>query len=125
MTANNHAKILGVIFLIMGGLIVLGVIGVLIFLLAMGGLASVNANGSDAVPIVVMFLLFGGITLFTLIFAIPQLIAGWILLKGNGKGQIWLLVSAIINVLNFPIGTAIGVYAFWFMFGDEGKRYFR
>lgn len=125
MTANDHAKILGIIFLIMGGLILLGIIGVLIFLVGMGGLAAFNANGSDAVPIAVMFLIFGGFTLLTVVFAIPQLIAGWNLLKGNGRSKIWVILSAIINVLNFPIGTIIGVYAFWFTFGDEGKRYFR
>lgn len=125
MTANDHAKILGVIYLIWGGLIFLGVIGALIFIVGMGGFAAFNAKGSDAVPVFVMFLIFGGFTLLTLVFAIPQLIAGWNLLKGNGRGKIWLIISAIINVLNFPFGTAIGVYAFWFIFGEEGKRYFR
>lgn len=125
MTANDHAKILGIIFLIFGGLGVLAVIGVLIFLVGMGGVAVFNTNGSDSIPIVVMFLIFGGVTLVALIFIIPQLIAGWSLLKGNGRSKIWVILSAVINVLNFPIGTAIGVYAFWFTFGEEGKRYFR
>jgi hypothetical protein len=125
MTATDHAKILGIIFLIFGGLGVLAVIGILIFLVGMGGVAVFNTSNGDSIPIVVMFLIFGGFTLFTLIFIIPQLIAGWSLLKGTGKSKIWIIISAVINVLNFPIGTAIGVYAFWFTFGEEGKRYFR
>lgn len=125
MTANDHAKILGIIFLIFGGIGVLAVIGILIFLLGMGGLSLFSANGSDAIPIIVVFGIFAVVTLISLIFIIPQLIAGWNLLKGNGRGKIWLIISAIINVLNFPIGTAIGIYAFWFTFGEEGKRCFR
>ena len=126
MTARDHAKILGIIFLIFGGLAVLGIGFMLIFLLGMGGIAIFNtgANG-DSIPIAVMFLIFGAFLVFTLLFIIPQLIAGWSLLKGNGRAKGWMIIAAIINILNFPIGTAIGVYALWFAFGDEGKGYFR
>lgn len=125
MTANDHAKILGIIFLIFGGLGILGIVFGLIFLLGMGGLAVFNSSGSDSIPIVVVFLIFGAFLMFALLFVIPQIIAGMSLLKGSGRSKIWIILSAVINVLNFPIGTAIGVYAFWFTFGEEGKRYFR
>jgi len=126
MTARDHAKILGIIFLIFGGLAVLGIAFGLIFLLGMGGIAIFNtgANG-DSIPIAVVFAIFAVMLVATLFFVIPQLIAGWSLLKGNGKAKGWLMIAAIINILNFPIGTAIGVYALWFAFGDEGKYYFR
>ena len=126
MTARDHAKILGIIFLIFGGLAVIGIVFGLIFLLGMGGIAIFNTGAnSDSIPIAVMFGLFAVCLIAAFLFVIPQLIAGWNLLKGNGRGKIWLIVSAVINVLNFPIGTIIGVYAFWFVFGEEGKRYFR
>jgi hypothetical protein len=126
MTATDHTKILGIIFLIFGVLGVLGIGFLLIFLLGMGGVAIFNtgANG-DSIPIAVMFLIFAGFLVFTLLFIIPQLIAGWNLLKGNGRAKGWLMIAAIINILNFPLGTAIGAYALWFAFGDEGKRYFK
>lgn len=125
MTANDHARILGIIFLIVGGLGILGIVFGLIFLLGMGGLAVFNSSGGDSVPILVMLLIFAACILFAGIFIIPQIIAGWNLLKGNGRSKLWVILSGIINVLNFPIGTAIGIYAFWFTFGEEGKRYFR
>lgn len=127
MTASDHAKILGIIFLIVGGLGILGIVFGLIFLLGMGGAAvfnSGNRNG-EALPIAIVFLIFGAFLLLAVVFIIPQMIAGWNLLKGNGRAKIWVILGAIINVINFPIGTAIGVYALWFTFGEEGKRYFR
>lgn len=125
MTAKEHAKILGIIFLVFGGLGILAIVGILIFLIGMGGFAVFNSSGGDSVPIVVMFLIFGGFVFFTALFIIPQIIAGMNLLKGNGRSKIWVIVSAIINVVNFPIGTALGVYALWFTFGEEGNRYFK
>lgn len=126
MTARDHAKILGIIFLIFGVLGVLGIGFMLIFLLGMGGVAMFNVGAnSDSIPIAIMFGIFAVFLLFTLLFIIPQLIAGWSLFKGNGKAKGWMMIAAIINILNFPIGTAIGVYALWFAFGDEGKYYFK
>lgn len=126
MMARDHAKILGIIFLIFGSLAIIGVVFGLIFLLGMGGVAIFNVGAnSDSISIAVVFLIFGAFMLFTLAFIIPQMIAGWNLFKGTGKGKIWLMIAAIINILNFPIGTAIGVYALWFAFGEEGKGYFR
>ena len=26
--------------------------------------------------------------------------------------------------ISFPLGTAAGVYGMWFLFGDEGKRFY-
>lgn len=126
MTAKDHAKILGIIFLIFGGLAVIGIFFMLIFLLGMGGVAIFNVGAnSDSIPIAIVFGIFAVMLVITFVFVIPQLVAGWSLLKGSGRGKVWLMIAAIINILNFPIGTAIGVYALWFVFGDEGKRYFR
>lgn len=127
MTAKDHAKILGIIFLIFGGLGVLVIIGMLIFLIGMGGIAVFNTKSAESISIsiAVTFLIFGACIVFAGLFIIPQIIAGLNLLKGNGKSKILVIISGIINVLNFPIGTAIGIYAFGFTFSEEGKRYFR
>ncbi len=125
MSANEHARILGIIFLIFGGLGILAVIAILFFLIGMGGIAAFNVSGGESIPIIIVFVIFAAFALFSLVFILPQIIAGLSLFKGNGKSKIWVLISAVINVLNFPIGTAIGVYAFWFAFSEEGKRYFK
>jgi hypothetical protein len=125
MSANDHARILGIIFLIFGGLGILAVIAILFFLIGMGGIAAFNVGGGESIPVIIVFLIFAAVAIITGLFIIPQIIAGWNLFKGNGKSKIWVLLSAVINVLNFPIGTAIGVYAFWFAFSEEGKQYFK
>jgi hypothetical protein len=125
MSANDHARILGIIFLIFGGLGILAVIGILFFLIGMGGIAAFNVGGSESIPVIIVFMIFAAVAVITGLFIIPQIIAGWNLFQGNGKSKIWVLLSAVINVLNFPIGTAIGVYAFWFAFSEEGKQYFK
>jgi len=31
------------------------------------------------------------------------------------------IIAAVLEVMSVPIGTAVGVYSFWFMFSDAGK----
>jgi hypothetical protein len=32
---------------------------------------------------------------------------------------------SVFMLFNFPIGTAIAVYAFWVLFGEEGRQYYK
>jgi hypothetical protein len=58
------------------------------------------------------------------IFVIPQLLGGWKLLKEKPAARIWGTVGSVVALLSFPLGTAVGIYGLWFLFGDEGKRFY-
>ena len=55
---------------------------------------------------------------------LPQLIGGWKLLKERPNARIWGIIGSILACLSVPLGTAAGVYGLWFLFGDEGKRFY-
>src|SRR2546421_1877558 len=53
-----------------------------------------------------------------LIFGLPQIIAGYGMLKRKSWARVWGIVSSCLCAINFPVGTALCVYTFWFLFGQ-------
>lgn len=53
-----------------------------------------------------------------LIFTVPALAGGYGMLKRKRWARKLVLVSAVVAALNFPLGTALAVYTFWFLLGD-------
>lgn len=53
---------------------------------------------------------------------IPGTIAGIGLLQRRAWAKIWTFIVAALNLVNFPIGTAFGVYAIWVMTRPEADR---
>lgn len=121
MTAKDHNRILGILFLVWGGLQIFGLgIGILM-MLGFGGAILSSAPSRDAAPIAAMFGIMSVMMVVLMIFAIPAIIAGFKMRKEKPSAKTWVLVAAILALLNFPLGTALGVYALWFIFGDQGK----
>ena len=124
MTAKDHNKLLGILFLIWGGLQIIGVaVGVLV-MLGMGGAIMTSVKPKEAVAIGAVFGLTIVILLVAMLFAIPSIVAGLKMRKGNQSARTWAIIAAILAVLNFPLGTALGVYALWFLFGEQGKSFY-
>jgi hypothetical protein len=70
----------------------------------------------------------GGIGAFVLICALvlslPGIIAGIGLLSFKPWARILTIVVSILDLLNIPFGTALGVYGLWVLFNDDGARLF-
>jgi hypothetical protein len=65
----------------------------------------------------------GTITAFFLVItSIPGLIGGIGLLKRRSWARILLLVVSVIELLNLPFGTALGIYTIWVLIHDDTKR---
>jgi hypothetical protein len=64
-----------------------------------------------------------GAVFFTLL-ALPGLLAGFGLIKREPWARILALVLAFLNLVNFPLGTALGIYAFFVLFQKETSEYF-
>ena len=56
-----------------------------------------------------------------LLFTVPAIAAGFGMLKQKRWARKLAMVSAAIAALDFPFGTALGVYTFWFLLGSEGR----
>ncbi|HEY0427001.1 MAG TPA: hypothetical protein VGC76_04265 [Pyrinomonadaceae bacterium] len=132
MQPREHARLLGLFFFIYAGLqfFIIAFIG-LIYVGVLGGvMASIsnmprraNEPNPEAIFGLVIFIVVIALAFGTL-FLIPKIIAGIGLRKEKSWAKVWAIVACCLAVLNIPIGTALAVYGFWFIFGDMGKAYF-
>ena len=105
---EKHIKIIGILNLVFGFMgLVAGAICLIIFA---GGFAILGAFEGD--PVLVW--LAGGIgAAFAVIMAIaalPNLLAGYGLLKRRQWGRALAIIVAVLDLPAFPLGTALGVY---------------
>jgi hypothetical protein len=124
MTAKDHNRLIGLFFLIWGGLQIIGLGIAILVMLGVGGTALFGTHSRDAAPIAAVFGITTVILVIAMILTIPVIIAGLKMRKENPGAKTWVLIAAILALANFPLGTALGVYALWFMFGDQGKSFY-
>ena len=54
-----------------------------------------------------------------IIFSIPGIIAGVGLMKRKEWARILTLILSVLSLVNFPFGTAVGVYSIWALVQPE------
>ncbi len=64
------------------------------------------------------------IVVITLV-SIPGIIAGIGLFKRKEWARILALILSVIELFNFPLGTAVGVYSLWALVQPEVVEHFR
>jgi hypothetical protein len=122
MTAQEHNRLISIFFHIQGGLQVLaGILMVLIYIGA-GGFFMAAASREDE-QFIGGLLIVVGIVVAVIVFAFALLdfYAAFKIGKTQKIGRTLGIVLGILSIFSFPIGTALGVYALWFFFGDMGK----
>jgi hypothetical protein len=66
-----------------------------------------------------MFVFIGA---FGVAMSIPSMVAGYALLRRRSWAKVAGIVGGVAAATSFPIGTAVAVYTFWFLFGEAGKQ---
>ena len=116
---EQHIKILGYIYIAFG---ILGiVVGAFVFLAAgIAGAASGEAEAAVAA---------GGfgfvIALIIAVLSLPNLIAGWGLLKRKSWSRMLAIVLGAISLLSIPVGTILGIYTIWALTKPESQALLR
>lgn len=110
---SKHLDLLGYFYIALGVLGVLAAFGVLIIVVG-GGLLS-----GDQEAILITGVVGTTVAAFLAIVSLPGFIAGYGLLKRRAWVRPLILVLAILNLFNFPLGTALGLYTFWVLLQDE------
>ena len=124
MTAKEHSKLLGIFFLVQGGLQLLCSIFLILIYGGMGIAMMSAARRPEDQTIGGVFLAMGIVFgIFVLLFAGFNLLTGWKLHKQKSGARILGIVASCISLLGFPLGTALGIYGLWFFFGEQGKNY--
>lgn len=122
MTPEQHNKYLAYSHLAYASLFFLMMMFFLLFFGAMMlGVMSADPNGPPLVFMIFIWLfialIYGGMT-------VPSFIAGYGLLKKKKWARTAAIISAVVAAMQFPIGTAVCVYTFWFLFSEPGKAMF-
>ena len=116
---ERHINIVAAIQL---GFSILGIIiGIFVYILlfVIGGF--VDESQAQTVIFIIAKIAFG----FIIILSLPGIIAGIGLLKRKEWARVLSLILGVIDLINFPLGTAIGIYTIWAMVQPEVIQQFR
>jgi phosphoglycerol transferase MdoB-like AlkP superfamily enzyme len=118
MTAEEHNKTLATLYFVYGGIHGLTLIGLLLLVLV------VNLT-TPASELMSSFWLFVGAFSFVILFLVVGLLP---LIVGYGfrKRASWLkpiaYLTAVLSLVNIPIGTALGIYTIKFFRSEAGVK---
>ena len=122
---QSHVRILGILHIVFGALGILIGLGLLALFGGIAGVVGMNAGSDDAAIAVPILGGIGGlIFLFTAAVSIPGIIAGMALLSYKPWARILTIIISILDLIQFPFGTALGFYGIWVLFSREGQALF-
>lgn len=132
MTGKEHAKLLGLFFLIFEGFQIFGLIIAALIMVGMSGFMffefSRMPQDQGEPPPEIFIGIMGAVFIFVIVInvllTIPAFVAGYGLRNGKTWAKVWTIIACCLAILSFPLGTALGVYGLWFILGDQGKSYF-
>ncbi len=118
---KDHITVLGWLHIILNGLGLL--VGGLVLALVpgMGGITHGGALGTLSL----ISLLIGVLMMIMAVLFLPGIVAGIGLLARQSWARILGLVVGGLSLINVPIGTALGAYAFWVLLQPETEQAFR
>lgn len=117
---EGHVKAIAVLWIIWGAL---GIIFALFLFLFLFGISFIPDMGYEA-PIILRTV-GTGVGLLIAILSLPEVIAGIGLLKFKEWGRILTLIVAFFALLEFPLGTALGVYSIVILLKTETTELFK
>jgi hypothetical protein len=118
MTPEEHNKYLGMAHVAYGVVHILLMLLIGVFVL---GMMSLNAGRGDRPPAAFMAVIMGFVVGINVLLAVPSFIAGYAFLKRKRWSKIAGIVAAVLSALRVPLGTAVSIYTFWFLFSAPGK----
>ena len=122
---QTHVKVLGVLYLVLSAL---GLLTALFLLLAIGGAAGivgVTADPDDAaIALPILGIAGSALGMMLLLLSLPGFLTGWGLLTFKGWARILGIVLSALNLLNIPVGTALGIYGLWVLLNRDTESLF-
>lgn len=116
---RQHIQILGILYIVFSALFIFGAI--LIFVLvSSGGLIS-----GDETAITITTIIGSSIGGFLVLVSLPGLVGGIAILEHREWARILLLVLGVLNLVNIPLGTTLGIYTIWALTNEETLPLFK
>ena len=101
-------------------------VGMSMLLLAAGAMAIVDDPDGERVALAagLTAAIFASIGVFSLAWGVGHLWVAVLLRRRQYVGRVVMLGLAVVNLLVFPFGTALGGYALWVLLSNDGRRLF-
>ncbi len=116
---DKHLSIVAALHIGFG---ILGLIGAFFFFLLMAGIGFL---ADDPQAHMILTLIGTFIAAIVVLTSIPGLIGGIGLWRRKGWARVLILIVSALNLLNFPLGTALGIYSIWVLVHEETNALFR
>lgn len=122
---RDHVKIVAILNIALGCLGILAGVAVLVIFGGLAGVASVSSlNRDQAAAVPILGAIGIGVAVFLFVLSVPGVIGGWGLLKFKPWARILMIVISALNLLHFPIGTALGIYGLWVLLNEQTRMVF-
>ena len=115
---QQHANVLGWLHIVGNAIMLL--LGCFFFAL-LGGIGLVQGDPEAARILGIVGASLGAVMV---VLGIPGIVAGYGLLRRKQWGRVLALVVGFLGLVNFPLGTAIGIYTFWVLLQGAAADYF-
>ncbi len=116
---ESHIKAVGIIHIAFS---VLGIIMAVVLFSALNLVARIPEVEEEAMRILQAIGMI--IPWFIIVLSLPGIVGGIGLLKYQGWARILILIKAFLDLVNFPIGTAVGIYSIWVLFDKRTEKIF-
>lgn len=117
---EKHLNITGVLWILSGSLGLIFTLYGYWILFLISFLLNIGTEAS-----IILSTVTTGFSLFLAILSIPQIIGGIWLIKRKEWARILVLSLAFLNLINFPLGTALGIYSILILLKEETVRLFK
>ena len=109
---RDHLKILGWLYAVSGGF-------VLLLAMVIGTVLGVAGAASAAAALGIVGFV---IAIIVAAIGLPSLICGWGLLNYKPWARTLGIILSVLQLPSFPVGTALGGYGLWVLLNDESRR---
>lgn len=114
---DTHVRLLGNLNIIYGAL---SLIGVTVALIVFKGFEGIYRSFNDPLEGGIVALFAG----FQLAISVPAIITGIFLKRLYEWARSLMIVVSALNILNFPLGSALGAYGLWVLMTPETEPLF-
>lgn len=118
MNMDKHVTLLGVLFIAYHAL------GLIIGFVIMAFLSTIGCLSGDPVAVTVLSTIGIGVGMFLIVLSIPGVVAGIWLLHRRPWARILAMIVGAFDLIDIPLGTALGIYSFWVLLHDDTIRIF-
>jgi phage shock protein PspC (stress-responsive transcriptional regulator) len=116
---EDHVKVLGIIYIAFSAL------GLILAFFAFVAITGGGLISGDDTAITVTSIVGTALAGVVVLLSAPGIIGGMGLLKKQSWARILVLVLGIINLINIPFGTALGIYTIWVLTNKDTEALFQ